>query len=119
MNYVSYLKKMKMIGAFDPWKKIDGDPYCALLVAVDIALEECLSWSNQDMGRTEFLAYLKQEDILVFSNVEDFVLWKKNKHKPSEKKKFTRKLSEERKLALKKHAEEMRSKLLPSISQKS
>ena len=116
MNYISYLKKIKMIGEFDPWKTNNGKPYYALLVAVDIALEECKAWSKQDISRSEFLSHLKNEDVLVFGNVEDFVEWKKNRKNPSAKR-FKRNISEERRNALRKHAEDMRSKLGPSISE--
>lgn len=118
IDYVSYLKNLRMIGPIDPWKRDDGSPALALLVAVDNALTECLGWSKQEMTRNEFLGYLKDNDILVFGNIEEFVNWKKEKIKPSEgKPKFKRNISEERRKQLQNHASEMRSKLKPSTSE--
>lgn len=117
MNYVAYLKGLKMIGAFSPWRKDDGEPAEALLVAVEQALDECNEWSNQGMSRNDFLSYLKEQDILVFSNIENYINWKKGKGKPSDKPKFTRKISEERRNALKMHAKEMRDKIRPTNSE--
>lgn len=120
MDYVAYLKTLRMIGQFAPMKKDDGGFAEALLVSVEIALQECNGWSNQDLTRSEFLNCLKDNDILVFSNIEDFVNWKKEKSKPSEgRKKFKRVISEERRNQLKKHAELMREKIRPTISEKS
>lgn len=115
MNYVAYLKSLKMVGQVDPWKMDDGTPAIALLVSVESALAECIGWSNQDMTRSEFLAYLKANDVLVFSNIQDFVDWKKNKAKPSDRNKFKRNISEERKNQLRNHAKDMRDKIRPTI----
>lgn len=117
MDYIKYLTNLRMIGPFDPWKKDDGDISMALLVSVDNALAECIGWSNQEMSRGEFLTYLKTNDVLVFSNIEDFVKWKKDKSKPSGKKKFKRNISDERRNQLRNHAKEMRDKIRPTISE--
>lgn len=107
-----------MIGPVDPWKKDDGSFAVALLVSVDNALTECNGWSRQDLTRSEFLSYLKDNDILVFSNIDEFVNWKKNKIKPSEgKPKFKRNISEERRKQLQNHASEIRGKIKPFISE--
>lgn len=117
MNYVKYLKNLRMIGPVDPWKLDDGSPAMALLVPVESALVECNAWGNQDMTRNDFLTYLKTNDVLVFKNIDDFVNWKKNKLKPSEKEKFKRTISEERKNQLRNHAKEMRDKIRPTNSE--
>lgn len=117
MNYVSYLKSLRMIGQVDPWKMDDGTPAIALLVSVENALVECNGWANAEMTRNEFLSYLKANDVLVFSNIDEFVDWKKNKDKPSSKKKFKRNISDERRNQLRNHAKEMRDKIRPTISE--
>lgn len=118
LPYVKYLEKLKMIGAVDPWKMDDGSPAFALLVSVEIALAECNSWGNQQMKRSEFLSYLKAHNILVFSNIDEFVNWKKDKIKPSnDKPKFKRNISEERRKQLRNHASEIRGKIKPSTSE--
>ena len=109
MDYIGFLKKLRMIGVFEPWKKDNGDYAEALLVSVDTALLECNEWGKQDMSRSEFVTYLKNEDILVFSNIDEYSKWKKNKDKP--RKKFKRVISEERRNQLRNHAKEMRDKL--------
>lgn len=109
MDYINYLRKLRMIGIFDPWKKDNGDYAEALLVPVDTALLECIDWANQDITRNEFLKYLKDNDILVFSNIDEYTKWKKNRNKPV--KKFKRIISEERKNQLREHAKSMRDKL--------
>lgn len=118
MNYVGFLKSLKMVGQIDPLKKDDGTPAYALLVSVDIALQECNAWGNQDMARAEFLSYLRDSDILVFSNIEEFINWKKDKLRPSEvKAKFKRKISPERRKALQNHAQSIREKIKGSTSE--
>lgn len=117
MNYVAYLRGLKMIGAFSPWRKDDGEFAEALMVSVEIALSECNEWSNQGMTRSELLSYLKEHDVLVFSNIEDYVNWKKGKGKPSDKPKFKRTISEDRRNALKMHAKAMRDKIRPTTSE--
>lgn len=49
----------------------------ALLVPVQVALDECNGWSNQDITKAQFLAYLRENDVEVFNSVEDFVKLKK------------------------------------------
>lgn len=118
MDYVTYLKGLRMIGQIDPLKKDDGTPAYALLVSVEPALAECIGWSKQNMTRKEFLAYLKENDILVFSNIEEFIKWKKTKIKPSEmKKKFKRNISEERRNQLKNQINSVRPGKIPSTSE--
>lgn len=118
INYVNYLKSLRMIGAVDPWKLDDGSPAHALLVSVETALVECNGWAKQEITRSELLNILRSQDILVFSNIDEFVNWKKDKVNPSGKKKFKRSISEERRKQLQNHASEMRSKLKPSTSEK-
>lgn len=113
MDYVKYLKSLKMIGQFYPWKKEDGVAAVALLVAVDIALAECNHWANQDLTRSELLTLLKAEDVLVFGNIEEYVKWKETGVLKT-KSKYKRNISEERRNALKKHAEMMRDKIRPT-----
>lgn len=115
-NYVKFLEGLRMIGPFHPWKKDDGDVYKALLVPVENAQLECTGWSNQEMTRSEFLSYLKLQDVLVFGNVEDFVKWRKGEKKPSGKK-FKRVISEERRIQLRNHAKSMREKIKASTSE--
>lgn len=118
IDYVSYLNNLRMIGPVDPWKRDDGSPALALLVAVDNALAECTDWSRQEITRSEFLNYLKDNDILVFSNIDEFVNWKKDKFKPSEgKPKFKRNISPERRKQLQNHASQIRDKIKPSTSE--
>jgi hypothetical protein len=81
----------------------------ALMVNTQIALDECNYWSNQDITRSNLVKELKDNDILVFSNIHEFTEWKKNRDKP--KKKHKRVISEERRNALRNHAKEMRDKL--------
>lgn len=116
MDYVKYLTNLRMIGPFDSFLRDDGSQSQALLVSVDTALEECIGYFKEDISRSSFLSYLKGKDILVFGNIEDFVKWKKVRIDPSKKKKFKRNISEERKLALKKHAESIRDKIRPTTS---
>jgi hypothetical protein len=72
-NYAGYLKRRLMVGQVDPWRRTDdGKPIYTILVTVDIAIKECEEWSNQDIGRTEFINYLKLNDILCFRNVDEF-----------------------------------------------
>ena len=115
-NYVTYLKNLKMIGQLDPWKDGEGEPLWALLVPVDNALEECKGWSKQEITRKEFITYLKDNSIMIFNSVDQFVDWKENKKKidKPERKKFTRNISEERRNQLKEHAKSIREKIRPT-----
>lgn len=71
-DYATYLKRHLMAGQIDPWRKTDeGKPLYALLVSVDIAMEECLGWSKQELSKYQFINYLKVNDILVLSTPED------------------------------------------------
>lgn len=104
-DYVAYLKKHLMVGQIDPWRSTDeGKKLYTLLVSVEIAMEECQAWSNQEFSRHDFVNYLKTNDVLVFKNVEDFV---KTKEEAKEeqiifKKGFKKKITEERREQLRK-----------------
>jgi len=69
-----------MLGQVDPWRKtMEDEPIFTLLVNVDYALEECKSWSNQDISKQEFINYLKINDIYLFKNVDEFKTVKEKK----------------------------------------
>jgi|SRR6266853_2068136 len=79
-NYIDYLKIHLMLGQVDPWRKtLEDQPIFALLVSVDYALEECKSWSNQDILKQEFINYLKINDIYLFKNIDEFKAVKNKK----------------------------------------
>jgi len=78
-----------MLGQVDPWRKtLEDEPIFTLLVTVDYALEECKSWSNQDVSKQEFINYLKINDIYLFKNVDEFkaITEKKNTLRVEKKK---------------------------------
>lgn len=73
VNYVKHLQGIFFIGELDPWRKDDeGNSYFALLVPLDTALQECKDWSDQDLGRKEFVDYLKLNNVWVVKNIEEF-----------------------------------------------
>lgn len=116
MNEVNRLKNCLMIGQIDPWRAYDnGDPVMTLLVSVEIAMAE-VEWKGT---RTEFLRMLSDDGVLVFRNVNEFSNWKESRKKEKkainpDKKKFTRKLSEERLNQLKEQAKLMNDKIKAS-----
>lgn len=72
-DYATYLKRHFLVGQVDPWRRTDeGKPLFALLVQLDYALAECKEWSKQDIGKVEFINYLKLNDILSIKNVDEF-----------------------------------------------
>lgn len=118
IDYVRYLKGFRMIGQIDPWRADDnGKPIFALLVTVDVALAECIALSGQDMTRHEFLSYLKEQDVQVFKNVDEFANLKEGKvREVKAKKNFKRKVSEETREKLRNRMKSINSKKIPSIS---
>lgn len=117
---VEYLKKLKMIGQIDPWRRDDdGNPIYALLVPVDTAILE-IGGPDTTITRTEFLKCLKDANVFVFRNIDEFVklrdsLRKVEKEVKTERKKFKREISPERRKALKDHAALIRDKSKGSI----
>jgi hypothetical protein len=73
-DYIGYLKRHSMIGPMHPWNKNDqAAPIMGLLVPVQSALDEIIGWTGQDITRNEFLAHLKENNISVFNNIDEFV----------------------------------------------
>lgn len=99
-DYVAYLKKHLMVGQIDPWRETDeGNKIYTLLVPIETAIEECKAWSNQEFSRSNFINYLKVNDVLTFKNVEEFAKMKEEKEEKKEivfKKGFKKQISEER-----------------------
>lgn len=111
-DYVEYLKRHGYIGQIDPWRRHDnGDPVLCLLTSVEPALQECISWSGQEMTRSEFVKYLQSENIFVFRSVEEFKKYKDDKIEPKLELKKKRTVSEERRKKLQKHAETIRGQI--------
>lgn len=75
INFVGFLKRSRMIGCLHVSREL-GDVE-ALLVPVQIALDECNDWSNQDLTKDQLLHYLRENGIEVFKTIEDFVKFKK------------------------------------------
>lgn len=72
-DYAQYLKRHLMVGQVDPWRRTDeGKPLYTILVPLDVAIKECSEWSGQEIGRQEFINYLKLNDILCFKNINEF-----------------------------------------------
>jgi hypothetical protein len=72
-NYAEYLKRHLLVGEIDPWRKdSEGNKFYAVLVPLEAALAECSEWSGQDIGRKEFISYLKLNNIQVFNNIDEF-----------------------------------------------
>lgn len=99
-DYASYCKRHKLSGQVDPWRKTDTDkPIYALLVPVEMALEECKGWSGQDITRHEFLQYLKLNDTLAFKNIDEFAKFRDDREEERKAqpkpKKHKRELTEE------------------------
>lgn len=113
-NYSEYLKRHLMIGQIDPWRvDIDGKPIYALLVPFDSALNECKEWSGQDLTRGELLQDMKENNIFVFRNVDEFgkirdKLREEEKLLKKEAKGHKKALSEERRKKLQEHAAKIR-----------
>jgi len=93
-----------MVGQVDPWRSYDdGSKIYTLLTSVEVAMEECSAWSNQEFTRQAFIAYLRDNGVIVFKNVEEFV---KLKEEPIMfKKGYKKKITEERR-------EELRNKMV-------
>lgn len=107
-DFVGYLKRHFFIGQIDPWRRHDnGDPVLCLLTSVETALNECEGWSNQEIGRAEFVKELQSEGIFVFRTIEEF---KKYRDKPIEPKLEPKKrnISDAHRRRLQKHAETIR-----------
>lgn len=123
IDMVNFLKSYHMVGQLHPsFKEEKGESIVALLVPVGTAITEYTEWSGQDITRTEFIKSLKEQGVLVFSSMEEFIKIRDNLKKiekliKKDKKKFKRNISEERKNELKEHAFLMRSKIRPSISE--
>jgi hypothetical protein len=114
-NYATYLKRRLMVGQVDPWRRTDdGKPIYTILVPVETAIKECEEWSGQDISRSEFINYLKLNDILCFRNVEEFKKLKEELKEIEEKplKVRKRQISEEHREKLRNNAKKARSKLL-------
>ena len=72
-NYTKYLERQKMIGPLDPWNKNDPTkPIIGLLVPLEIAINECVHWSGQEITRSEFLRYLTDNGVHAFNTIDDF-----------------------------------------------
>jgi hypothetical protein len=67
-NLAEFLQHHLMMGMLD-----DKGPIYGLLVPVDYALQEINEWAGQEIGRAEFLSYLKRNDVHVFNSIDDFV----------------------------------------------
>jgi hypothetical protein len=79
-DYASFLKRKLMVGQVDPWRRTDeGKPLYVVLVPVDVALKECSEWSNQEITRSEFINYLKLNDILCLRDINEFQKIKEEK----------------------------------------
>lgn len=123
IDIAKYLKSYRMIGQLYPDRKdIEGKPIIALLVPLSTAMAEFTEWSGQDVTKGEFVKALKDDGVLVFNSVDDYVKVRDDvkaleKQLKKDKKKQKRNISEERKNKLKEHAELMRSKIRPSISE--
>lgn len=83
-----------------------------LLIATDVAIAECQEWAGQDIPRNKFIDYLKLNDILILTSptefkeqIKKFSLERKAKE---DNKTIKRKITQERREALRKHAEKMR-----------
>lgn len=110
VDYVEYLKRHFFIGQIDPWRRTeDGRPILCLLTNVKDAIEECKNWSGEEISKQEFLRIMKEGDIFVFRNIEEFQKVK-DELKDSRKQvdetalKFKRTVSEERKEKLRNQA---------------
>jgi hypothetical protein len=90
------------VGQIDPWRKTDkGTPLYCLLVSVKDAQDECEEWSKQKIVTTAFVNYLKINDVLILSNVNEIEKAKKVKREKKE-------LTPERLKTLQIQAEKMR-----------
>lgn len=123
LTYGELLKSQLMVGQIDPWRRTDdGNPIYALLVPTQIALDECNAFrkrvnpDSEELTRAQMLKHLKDDDVFVFRNVDEFVNLKNNL-KDSKKQKIVvdflkpkskRTISPERKITLQKQAEKMR-----------
>jgi hypothetical protein len=114
-DYASFLKRKLMVGQVDPWRRTDdGKPLYVVLVPVDVALKECSEWSGQEITRTEFINYLKLNDILCFKNVNEFQKIKEDLKEQIDEtplKPRKRQLSEEHKEKLRNNAKKAREKI--------
>lgn len=122
-DYATYLKRKLMVGQVDPWRKTDdGKPLYTILVPVDTAIKECEEWSGQELGRAEFINYLKLNDILCFRNVDEFKKLKEELKEQADETplKPKRTLTEEHKEKLRnnlKKARKANPKIIEEISQ--
>jgi hypothetical protein len=72
-NYTKYLERRKMIGQLHPWNRFDqSKPIIGLLVPLEIAINECVHWSGQEITRSEFLRYLTDNGVHAFNTIDDF-----------------------------------------------
>ena len=102
-DFINYLKRRLMLGVVDPWRKtFDDKPIYTILVPLQTAYDECKLWSNQEFTLTEFINYLKINDIYLFKNIDGFKAVKEEKEKTKGKRKLSedhrKKLSERMKL---------------------
>ncbi len=121
-DFVNYLKKHFHVGQIDPWRRHDnGDPVLCLITSVEISLEECKLWSNQDITRSEFVKYLQENNIFVFRAIEEFQKYKGKKIDETKLELRKKTISEERRKILQEQAKKMRSLKhttnKPSVSQ--
>jgi hypothetical protein len=113
-NYADYLMRKLMVGQIDPWRRTDdGTPLYCLLTSVKEAMDECELWSKRKIDKSSFVDYLKINDILMITNVNEIEKVKKVKREKKE-------LSPERLKTLQIQAEKMRklkgTSAIPSIS---
>jgi len=112
-----------MVGQIYPAYRHDtSEPVIALLIPVNTAMEEYVSWSDQEITRHDFIKELRDNGVSVFNNIDEFVKVRDNlkemeKLIKKEKKKHKRNISEERRNQLKEHASSIRAKIGSSISQ--
>lgn len=101
-----FLRRFGMIGQIDPWRVDDeGRPIIALLVPVESALLEYNEWAGTDLTRTAFVSALKDDDVFVFRNIDEFVKLKEQNRNiektiKNNKKSFKREVSEDQKKIL-------------------
>lgn len=111
-DYAEFLKRRFMVGQVDPWRKTDeGKPIFTILVPIETAIAECKEWSNQEIGRQEFINYLKLNDILCFRNIDEFQSLKtelRSEIDETPKKLKKRVITEERKKQLQEHIKKVR-----------
>lgn len=109
-NYAEYLKRRLLIGQIDPWRvDADGQAFYTTLVPLETAMSECKEWSKQDINRKAFLNHLRNCNILVFSNIEDFTRHKANT-KGNELVKPKKQISEEQRKILSERMKRINSK---------